>query len=352
MRNNIFSNSANFGIGIGGASAATARGGEETLGGSTYDAVFVNNTLYNNVKVTADNDVSSPGGEFQINYQVGSAQDNYFENNLVYAGPYNHWIYSQVKSSASYPAPPATTDWNLYYSTAGYVSKKSIDWAAVDSYTSFADFQSTTGEDANSLGGSNPDFESLTSKPLNFDLTAASPAVNAGGASLSCSIGWCDPNGSSPNSIYGATDFIGNPRMTGSAINIGAYEETGIASNTLTVNLTSGTNTLQSGQSTTLAVTVSAIPGGGGVPSGTVHFMLGSTLLARQTLLPTGATTSAASLPLSASQLAPGANTLTAVYLGNAIATRCCTASSPPGRGRKVANYPHATSAPITVTLQ
>jgi hypothetical protein len=38
--------------------------------------------------------------------RLGSAQDNYFENNLVYAGTYNSWIYNFVKSSTSYPVVP------------------------------------------------------------------------------------------------------------------------------------------------------------------------------------------------------------------------------------------------------
>jgi hypothetical protein len=50
--------------------------------------------------------------------RLGSAQDNYFENNLAYAGTYNSWIYDFVKSSTSYLAPPATLNWNPYYSTA------------------------------------------------------------------------------------------------------------------------------------------------------------------------------------------------------------------------------------------
>jgi hypothetical protein len=114
----------------------------------------------------------------------------------------------------------------------------------------------------------------------------------------------------------------------------------------LKANLTSGTYTLEPGQATTLTVSVSAVPGGGGVPSGTVNFMLGSTLLSTRTLLPTGANTSAASLPLSASQLAQGPNTLTAVYSGNSIAP-CCPVSGPPATV-----YGHATSSPITVTLR
>jgi hypothetical protein len=184
----------------------------------------------------------------------------------------------------------------------------------------------------------------LADTPPNFDTIPSSPAVGAGSTSLACSVGWCDPNGDSPDSIYGRTDFLGNPRTTGSQIDIGAYENTGVAvANSLTVNLTSGTYTLGPGQATTLTVEVSANPGGGGVPSGTVNFMLRSKLLKKQTLLPTSATQSTASLPLSASQLAPGANEITAVYSGNSIAP-CCPVSGPP-----VTVYGSSTSAPIAV---
>ena len=93
VRNNVFSNSENAGLSIGGAAAATMRGGPETLGGSTLATVFVNNTIYNDVKQTQNNRQSAPGGEIQIQHQIGSAQGDYFENNLVYAGTWNHWIY-------------------------------------------------------------------------------------------------------------------------------------------------------------------------------------------------------------------------------------------------------------------
>jgi Right handed beta helix region len=347
VRNNVISNSNAAGSSIGGYAKASSKGGHDEGGGSTYDAVFVNNTLYNNAKEPA-----GATAEYQIQNQVGGAQHNYFENNLVYAGTFNTWIYSFVPSSTSYPAPPATLDWNLYYSAAGYVQGTSIFWNNVSKYTSFANYQSTTGEDESSRN-SNPDFESLTSNPLNFDIPATSPAVNNGGTNLSCSIGWCDPDGGSPNSIYGATDFLGRTRMTNGAINIGAYQVKGIASNTLTVKLTSGSSTLQPRGSTTLKATVTATPAGGGAPSGTVQFMLGTKLLSTQTLLPTGVNTTSASMPLSASELATeGAYTLTAVYSGNTIGTNCCTATHPPGGATQVAIYPSTTSAPITVSLQ
>lgn len=345
VRNNLFYKSNSCGNSIGGYAPASRNGGPSNGGGSSYHDVFVNNTLYNNGAQPGSGTEGTPSGEFQIQNQVGSAQGNIYENNILYAGTPNLWIDSYAPFSIAYPAPPATLDWNLYYSSAGYTEGTSILWGGVSTYTSFSNWQTSSGEDANSLNA-NPLFVGLKAAPPNFDTLPASPAVGAGSTSVSCGAGWCDPDGSSPGSIYGSTDFLGNPRSTGSNIDIGAYENTGIAvANSLTVTLTSAAATLGPDQATTLTATVLAIPGGGGVPSGTVNIMLGSTVLSTQTLRPTGVNTSAASLPLLASQLAAGINTLTAVYSGNAIAP-CCPVTGPPATV-----YRSATSAPITVTL-
>jgi Bacterial Ig-like domain (group 3) len=344
VRNNIFYGSNACGNSIGGYAPATKNGGHSNGGGSSYRDVFVNNTLYNNATQPGNYSEGGATGEFQIQNQVGSAQGNIYENNIVYAGTFNTWIYSYAPFSQTYPGPPATLNWNLYSSAAGYVEGTSIWWGNVSSFKSFANWQDRSTEDANSLNA-DPQFVNLEDTPPNFDTIPSSPAVGAGGTSLSCEVGWCDPEGSSPDSIYGSTDFLGNPRTNGGRIDIGAYENTGAEiSNSLTVKVTSDKYTLAPGNSTTLTVTVSAKPGGGGVPSGTVDFMLGSTRLKKQTLLPTSSTKSAASLPLSASQLAQGANTLTAVYSGKSIAP-CCPVSGPP-----VTVYESSTSAPIAVT--
>jgi hypothetical protein len=345
VRNNIFYNSNACGNSIGGYARATKNGGHSNGGGSSYHDVFVNNTLYNNATQLGSYSEGGATGEFQIQNQVGSAQGDIYENNLVYAGTFNTWIFSYAHFSQKYPAPPATLNWNLYNSAAGYAEGTSIWWGNVNTYPSFANWQSSSGEDANSVNA-DPLFVDLAAAPPNFDTMPTSPAVGAGSTSLSCDVGWCDPNGSSPNSIYGSADFLGNPRMSGpnNEIDIGAYQNTGAAqSNSLTVNLTSSSYTLGRGQATTLTVTVSANPGGGGVPSGTVDFMLGSKVLKKEMLTPAGATESVATLPLSASQLAPGDNTLTAVYSGNSIAP-CCPITGPP-----VPVYGSATSAAIIV---
>ena len=348
VRNNIFYNSNACGNSIGGYAPATKNGGHSNGGGSSYHDVFVNNTLYNNATQTGNYSEGGSTAEFQIQNQVGSAQGDIYENNLVYAGTFNTWIYSYASFLPTYPAPPATLNWNLYNSAAGYVEGTSIWWGNVSSYPSFSNWQTSSGEDANSVNA-DPLFVNLGAAPPDFDTLPSSPAIDAGSTSLPCNVGWCDPDGSSPDSIYGSTDFIGNSRIigstTGSNIDIGAYENTGVVKyNSLKVKLTAARHILRTGQSTTLSVAVSANPGGGGVPSGTVNFMRGSTLLAKRTLMPTSATESAASLPLSASQIRPGANTLTAVYSGNSIAP-CCPVSGPP-----VPVYGSATSAPITVT--
>ena len=344
VRNNLFYNSNACGNSIGGYAAATKKGGPSNGGGSSYHDVFVNNTLYNNATQPGNASEGGSTGEFQIQYQVGKEQGDIFENNIVYAGSYNTWIFSYVPFSTEYPAPPVTLDWNLYNSAAGYVQGTSISWGNVNAFTSFSNWQKSSGEDKKSLN-TDPLFVGLDDRPRNFDTLPSSPAVDAGSTNLSCDVGWCDPEGSSPHSIYGSTDFLGNPRTHGSQIDIGAYENTGVAvGNSLVVDLAAEKHMLSPGEQTTLTVTVSAVPGGGGVPSGTVSFMRGSTLLERESLVPTSATESAVILPLNASQLAEGANTLTAVYSGNSIAP-CCPVSGP-----AVTVYGSATSPPVIVT--
>ena len=216
VRNNVVYDSNACGISIGGyANHILVGPGDRCCGGSAQ-VVIVNNTLYNN-------NTKSQAGEFQIQYHSGEAQGNIFENNIVYAGVHNVWINSFVKPTRLYPASPATPDWNLYYSAAGYAKRISIDWAGASNFKSYPAYQSATGEDADSPNA-NPLFVDVGGTPPNLDITGGSPAVNAGSTSLSCGVGWCDPAGSFPNFIYGSIDFLGNPRKSGSSIDIGAYE--------------------------------------------------------------------------------------------------------------------------------
>ncbi len=205
IRNNVFYDSNTVGVTFGGYS--------NNVGGSDH-VVVVNNTFYNN-------NTKNGGGEFQIQFHSGSSSGNIFENNIVYAGKQNVWIYSFVKATSEYPAPPATLNWNLYYSKAGYLQGTSIDWAGKYNYKSYAAYQSGSGEDADSPNA-NPLFDDLSSTPPNLDVASNSPAINAGSTSLTCSAGYCGNS----SSIYGDTDYAGNPRINSNGqINIGAYEQ-------------------------------------------------------------------------------------------------------------------------------
>jgi Right handed beta helix region len=199
IRNNVFYDANAVGISIGGYAAG--------VGGSDH-IVVVNNTLYNN-------NVKNQGAEFQIQHNAPPSAGNIFENNIVYAGTQNVWTYSYVSGST------ATANWNLYYSTKGYVKGTSIDWGGKYTYATYAAYQSGSGEDTNSPNA-NPLFANLGSTPPNLDVTTGSPAINAGSTNLTCSVGYCG----SGSSIYGSTDYAGNPRVNGSGqINIGAYEQ-------------------------------------------------------------------------------------------------------------------------------
>jgi hypothetical protein len=90
----------------------------------------------------------------------------------------------------------------------------------VSRYTSFANWQSKSGEDTDSVN-SNPQFINLSATPPDFDIDTSSPAYLTASTSLSCGVGWCDPNGNSPNSIYGATGLVGTAIPSSGSINMG-----------------------------------------------------------------------------------------------------------------------------------
>jgi hypothetical protein len=202
IRNNLSYAANSCGISVGGYA-------KTGTGGST-DITIVNNTLY-------DNDTQKTGsGEFQIQYR---ATGILFENNIVYAGAQGLFLHGFTASSG------VTANYNDYYTTSATTTFELND----KTYTSFAAYQSATGQDKNSVFA-NPDYltvptckstvESGPPTPIttcsptpNFDIPTTSPAENTGNASLG-------------SADFGTVDFNGNPRVNSAGqINIGAFEQ-------------------------------------------------------------------------------------------------------------------------------
>jgi hypothetical protein len=142
---------------------------------------------------------NTASGEFQIQYY---ATNNVFKNNVVYATSQGLFINNYTNSEPD----PADLDYNLYYSS---LSSSAADflWNGTN-LTGFSTYQSATGKDSHSQY-LDPQFLSLITPDLHVQST--SPAVNAG-----INLG---------PTVVGTLDFAGNPRVHGTNIDIGAYEQ-------------------------------------------------------------------------------------------------------------------------------
>jgi hypothetical protein len=181
IRNNVVSNPNLVDITIGGYAS--------NVGGSDHITV-VNNSMYNSM--------SNIGNDFQIQYY---ATNNIFENNIVYA---NNTGYGYLYSFTTTEPMPAVMDYNLYFSPLGSATSSWL-WNNV-TYTGFAAYQAGIGQETHSVFA-DPLLSSIPT--LDLQPLAGSPALNSG-----IDLG---------SAIVGMYNFAGNPRVTGSSINIGAY---------------------------------------------------------------------------------------------------------------------------------
>ena len=183
-RNNLiyFGNSA--GISIGGFA--------KNVGGSD-GITIVNNTLFRN------DSRKTGSGEFQIQYH---ATNNVFKNNIVTAGSQALLVNNYTHSTPD----PADIDFNLYDSPAAGGNAIWV-WER-KTYHGLTAYQTASGMDSNS-NYADPQFINPTTPDLHVEPT--SRAVNAG-----VNLGVA---------VVGAVDYAGNPRVQGSNIDIGAYEQ-------------------------------------------------------------------------------------------------------------------------------
>jgi hypothetical protein len=110
-------------------------------------------------------------------------------------------------TTSPHPSPnPADMDYNLYFSPSGATGTVFV-WNG-KTYTGITVYQTRTGKDGNAKFA-DPQFLNTTTPDLHVQST--SPAVNAG-----INLG---------SAVVGTLDFAGNPRVQGSNIDIGAYEQ-------------------------------------------------------------------------------------------------------------------------------
>ena len=183
VRNNLVWNNNAAGLTI---------GGYDKDRGTTDYCTIVNNTfLFNDSKKTG-------AGEFQIQYY---ATNNVVKNNIFYASSQGVLVNSYTSSSKS----PADIDYNIYFSSVGSGNAE-FTWNG-KTYTGFSNYWAATGKDPRSQFA-DPKLTSTSAPDLK--LVTGSPAVNAGITLQSSEVG--------------VVDFDKNPRVQGSAIDIGAFE--------------------------------------------------------------------------------------------------------------------------------
>ncbi|WP_017814918.1 right-handed parallel beta-helix repeat-containing protein [Paenibacillus shenyangensis] len=167
-----------------------AMGGYDEQRGSTTDSRIVNNTLYHNDTLGAGN------GQLLIQYDT---RRNVIRNNIMVAGDGGVLIYNQYTRNSG-----NKVDHNLYFSQGGSADSSWI-WKGKE-YSGLQAYRKGSGNDAHSLFA-NPQF--VDAGTNDYHLQSSSPAVDTG---------YTDPG------LRNSKDMDGQPRTSGSAVNMGAYE--------------------------------------------------------------------------------------------------------------------------------
>ncbi|ANF95238.1 right-handed parallel beta-helix repeat-containing protein [Paenibacillus bovis] len=167
-----------------------AMGGYDEERGSTTDSQIVNNTLYHNDTLGAGN------GQLLIQYDT---RRNVIRNNMMVAGDSGVLIYNEYTRNSG-----NKVDYNLYFAEDG-ITRSSWIWKG-EAYSGLQAYRKGSGNDLHSLFA-DPQF--VDAQNDDYHLQSSSPAVDSG---------YVDPG------MRNSKDMDGQPRISGSAINIGADE--------------------------------------------------------------------------------------------------------------------------------
>jgi len=186
VRNNVIYRNARSGVSIGGYDYPTESG-------KVIDSYVYNNTLF-------DNDTLTGPDSYDPEINISYAENCRITNNIIYAKNSDNIMVIQNSDTAPINV---VLDSNLYYHTVGTANTE-FEWQNT-SYTGFNNWQSGTGQDANTLFD-NPDFVNVSIFPPNLHLTSSSPAIESG----------------TNNNLTTDRDSIPRPLL--STIDKGAYE--------------------------------------------------------------------------------------------------------------------------------
>lgn len=178
---NLVFDNKEAGIAIGGYDIGTT--------GQVTQSVVRNNTLYNN----------GISGNSLGELYITKLSDSFIENNIIVAGSNGKLLTREVIS----PQGDNFFLFNLWY------SEGNID-ADIDgmNYTDYSSINTALGQVTSVYG--NPEFENTTSGSYQLNVLVSSPAIDAGNPEFTF--------------YQNETDFGKNPRLAGTAIDIGAYE--------------------------------------------------------------------------------------------------------------------------------
>jgi hypothetical protein len=164
-------------------------GASQQTDGIVTGCQVLNNTLFH--------DNAKRGSDGELRLQWGS--NNLIENNLIDASIGTLLLDGQFGSTGD------TSNYNLFYSP-GSAAAAPFQWDGF-SYSGLIGFQAAAAQDASSIFANPLLVTPGSAKPR---LSSRSPAINAG-----------DPNFLPAD---GETDFLGNPRLLGGRVDIGAIE--------------------------------------------------------------------------------------------------------------------------------
>jgi hypothetical protein len=185
VRNNLIYNNRNTGLSVGGY--------DESTSGQVVNSTFRNNTLYKNNSLNTG----------QAELTISKTSNCVFEDNLFYGT--QNVLLAMLDIS---PQQNNTINYNGWYTSAGNPNNITM-YIKQATYHSFTQYRNASGFDADGVFA-NPNFLSLSLPQPVLTLPIGNTYINAGNPQI--------------GPVSGELDFDGNPRLAGSAMDLGARE--------------------------------------------------------------------------------------------------------------------------------